>query len=137
MVETQLTRDELHVMIVPWVFRPERSTSVQVREAVRPRPVPAELLRFVHAVTGIEGVRCVVIEEFSEASLHITTFADPMTEDLRDRVYDAEIAAIEAAPALALDFHLRRADEVHSGTPSSVTGQHIFAVWGTLDGSGE
>ena len=95
------------------------------------------ILEFVEKVKQIDGVRCIIIEDVDGQIIHFTTFADPMTEELRDKVYAAEAATIRAYPDLVFDFHLRIASETTGSAPMPIPGQRFFAVWGGLDEKSE
>jgi hypothetical protein len=88
---------------------------------------------FVKRASGIDGVRCLVVEEVDEKIVHLTTFADPVTEEVQQAVYAVEAAIIDTYPESVFDFHLRVASETESGTPVPVPGQRFFAIWGNLD----
>jgi hypothetical protein len=134
---TDATVDAGRAITWPWVLATVAEV-VQPRRAVpSPAPLkalPAEIHRFVTEVARLPEVRCVVIEDIGKEgddTLHVTTFAGPVSPSVRDAVYDAEMDAIDASPSLRFDFHLRRADEVDGGTPSA---KHVFAIWGDLGG---
>ena len=99
------------------------------------KTVPPCIHSFVRAVTKVTGVRCVVAEEGEQDTVHLTTFADPLTEEARARVYAIEAETIKANSDYVFDFHLRRADEAKAtgGTPAGIAGAHYFAVWGGID----
>jgi hypothetical protein len=88
---------------------------------------------FVRKAALVAGVRCIVVEDVDEKIIHLTTFADPVTEETQRSIYAIEAATIDAYPDLVFDFHLRVASETESGTPIAVPGQRFFAIWGNLD----
>lgn len=87
---------------------------------------------FVRAAAKIKGVQCIVVEEGDLRTVHITTFAEPLTEEVEAEIYKAEVDLILANPNLRFDFHSRRAAEAKGGLKLSA-GQHYFGIWGSLD----
>lgn len=91
------------------------------------------ILEFGRKVAQVDGVRCIVVEDVEGQIIHFTTFADPLTESIRDAIYAIEANTIDKYPDLVFDFHLRVASEAETGTPTPIPGQRFFAVWGGLD----
>jgi hypothetical protein len=94
---------------------------------------PPSVSKFTQLVAEIDGVRCIVAEDAEGQIIHITTFANPLTDKSREAVYAAEASIIESHPDQVFDFHLRDAAQTETGTPIPIPGQHFFAVWGALD----
>jgi hypothetical protein len=94
--------------------------------------VPTPVHAFVRSVAKIPMVKCVVVEDGEGGSVHITTFVDGLTDELRNEIYAVEIETIQENPNQIFDFHVRRAEEV-SGSPASISGKHYYAIWGDLD----
>lgn len=90
------------------------------------------VLEFAQQVFEFAGVRCVVAEKV-EGVIQITTFAYPLTEDLRDAVYALEDRALGQSPDIILDFHLRSAQINLGSTPVATGAEQSFSVWGNLD----
>ncbi len=87
---------------------------------------------FVTKASQVAGIQCIVVEDVDGQIFHVTTFAEPFTEDARSAIYEIEAQTIRAFPTIIFDFHLRRASETEGGTPTPVPGQNFFAVWGSL-----
>jgi len=99
------------------------------------RPVPRYLHDFVNAVRKIDGVKCVIAEDGEDSvSVHISTFAERIDDQLRDHVYEAEADAIERNDKVMFDFHLRRIEDAAPATAGST--RHVFMIWGALDANG-
>jgi hypothetical protein len=94
---------------------------------------PPAVSKFTEMVAEIDGVRCIVAEDAEGQIIHITTFADPLTDKTRDAVYAAEASVIQSYPEQVFDFHLRDAAQTETGTPIPIPGQRFFAIWGALD----
>jgi hypothetical protein len=89
--------------------------------------------QFVKKAAKIPGIKCMVIEEAEGQIVHVSTFAEPVNDELRDAIYSLEAATINAFPDIVFDFHLRLASEVDGGTPIPVPGQRYYAVWGQVN----
>src|SRR5437867_2395722 len=50
------------------------------------KPAPPCIHSFVRAVARVPGVKCVIVEEEEQNTVHVTTFAAPLTDDVRERV---------------------------------------------------
>jgi hypothetical protein len=111
---------------------PPAVARVAVRTEIVTRSVPDCVHAFVRSVAKIAGVRCVVVEDGEANSIHITTFLERLSDDLRQQVYEIEGTTIRENPSAVFDFHVRGAEEV-SGSLASIAGKHYYAVWGELD----
>lgn len=123
-------------MQMQWEWKLER---VQPTRQQPPRPrivetamVPDCVHSFVKSVAKIPKVKCVVIEDGEAGTIHITTFVESATEEVRNQIYAVEADTIHANPNLVFDFHTRRVEEV-SGHPACIAGKHYYAIWGELD----
>jgi len=94
--------------------------------------VPSAVHAFVRSVAKIPRVKCVVVEDGEGRSVHITTFVEQVTDELRKNIYAVEVNTIQENPNHVFDFHVRNANEV-SGKPESISGKHYYAIWGELD----
>ncbi len=96
-----------------------------------PAPVaaPPAASDFVRAVAAVPGVKCAVVEQIDNNVIHITTFAEPLTEEARERIYSIEAETIQCNPNSVFDFHVRSAKDV---TGDFARGKHYFAVWGEI-----
>src|SRR5437899_1071323 len=69
-----------------WTLEPTVPLSRPQPEFVPFHPVPPCVHDFITAVAQVAGVQCVVVEESEQHAIHITTFARPLTDDVRERV---------------------------------------------------
>lgn len=94
---------------------------------------PLYVHEFAKRVAKIDCVRGVIAETGEDQqSVHITTFASDLTEDLRKQIYLLEHDMILQNPHVAFDFHLRRSEEL-TGSPAPIAGKYYYAVWGFQD----
>jgi hypothetical protein len=100
-------------------------------------PVPVYVHEFARRVATVKNVKGVIAETGEDQmSVHITTFASGLTEEIRSQIYKIESTLSLANPHVAFDFHLRRQEEV-SGSPTPVTGKYYYAIWGFANGADE
>ena len=133
---TEQSKSEALMNRYNWTIRQPLQTPSPVveHEPIVVHSVPPFVSDFVRSVAEIEGVRCIVAEDAAdEQTVHFTTFAQPVTDHLREAVYAVEQKVIEDYPDVIFDFHLRDASRTITGTPVLVPGQRFFAVWGSLD----
>lgn len=105
----------------------------QVIPIVAAPAVPPYVHEFARRAAKIVGVRGIVAETGEDQmSVHITTFATGLTDEIRAQIYQIESALILENPNVPFDFHLRR-DEEASGTPTPVAGKYYYAIWGFRD----
>ena len=96
--------------------------------------IPA-IAEFANRVLSVKGVRCIVAEivEDEEEVIHITTFAQGLSDATCKSVYALEGELIDSAPNLLFDFHLRKVADEIGGTPEPSGAELAFALWGSLD----
>jgi len=107
----------------PVVIRPQPLTIIKA-------PVPPPYVHdFARRAAAISNVKYVIAETGEDGmSVHITTFAERLTDEVRAQIYRLESAMITENPHVAFDFHLRRQEEAH-GSPTQVTGKYYYAIW--------
>jgi len=106
-------------------------STIQPVVRIRPHVIPPYVHDFVNAIRKIDHVKCIVAEDGEDiTSLHVTTFAQQIDDELRDRVYEIEADIIENNPDVIFDFHLRRAEAAEPAASSSL--RHVFMIWGSL-----
>ncbi|MEL6347320.1 MAG: hypothetical protein AAFV53_29660 [Myxococcota bacterium] len=88
---------------------------------------------FLQAVTPIEEVICVVLDAGEHNTSHVTTFAENITDEVRDRVYDAEADA-HSKQDTTYDFHLREASDLKGAPLEPPENGALFVTWGSLNG---
>ena len=106
--------------------------AIRKQEPIPFKSVPPCVHGFVKTVAKVAGVRCVVVEEGENNTIHITTFAEPLTEECREAVYAIEADLVQGNPNLMFDFHLRDADGSRN-IAAAISGKHYFAIWGGVD----
>ncbi len=101
-----------------------------VKRLIQTQGVPLYVHDFATRVSAIKNV-CRVIGETGEdgMSVHITTFAKALTDDIRNQVYAIEADTIKRNPHVHFDFHLR-GEEKKSGDVNPVTARYYYTVWG-------
>lgn len=127
--------DKSSVVEVDWILSPihqipKVDVAQQRRYEVQTAPVCVH--SFVKAVARIPKVKCVIVEDGEGHTVHITTFVEHPTDEIRNEIYTVEVETIRENPNLVFDFHVRHAEEV-SGSPASISGKHYYAIWGDLD----
>jgi hypothetical protein len=118
-----------------WQTRRLSPVKVQtlVIETTSAPTVPAYIHDFAKTVSQIENVCRVIAEEGEDGrSIHVTTFANDLTDEIRTRIYDVEANFIEQHPDVIFDFHLRREEEA-TGAAVPVAAKYYYAVWGFRD----
>jgi hypothetical protein len=137
---TEKSDDQLGLKWV-WDIRPGQSPQTsepptfRLPEVFNLSTLPPCVHEFVRTVANIPGVQCIVAEEAEHRTVHLSTFADPLTEETERLIYQAEMDLIFSNPNLRFDFHTRRASEA-KGELNLSARQHYFGyfgVWGSLD----
>ena len=91
--------------------------------------VPTIVSRFVEELRSCPQVLAVIVERGSnESDLHITTFAQSLTDDVREAVYSAERIAIDLFAPRTFNFHLRQ-PEVVGGQPLIPSATYETHLW--------
>jgi hypothetical protein len=119
-----------------WETRSVETVTLKTRQAnvaeVAPM-APPYVHDFARQVATIKGVTGVIAETGDDQmSVHITTFAIGLTEEIRTEIYKLESTTILGNPHVAFDFHLRRQEEL-SGSPAPIAGKYYYAIWGFAD----
>lgn len=110
---------------------------VQKFEPVKVQVAPVYVHEFARRVATVKNVKGVIAETGEDQmSIHITTFATDLTDEIRSEIYKIESTLSLENPHVAFDFHLRRQEEV-SGSPTPVTGKYYYAIWGFANGPDE
>jgi hypothetical protein len=107
--------------------------SIIDKPPIHTRALHPSISDFAQTLAGIDGIRCIVVEDTEGQIIHFTSFASPMADELRKRVYAAEASLIDRYPSQIFDFHLRSADDTVGGSPVPTPGEHFFVIWGNLD----
>src|SRR5262249_15837338 len=91
--------------------------------------VPAIVSRFVEVLRSCQEVLAVIVEPGSnESDLHVTTFASSLSERVREAVYSAEGAVIDAYAPRTFNFHLRQ-PEMIGGQPVIPSAPYATHIW--------
>jgi hypothetical protein len=67
--------------------------------------------RLVTALSSVSAVIAIIADPIEDhKAIHITVFADKLTDDVRDTIYSAELAIIDEHKDMVFDFHVREAE---------------------------
>jgi hypothetical protein len=90
---------------------------------------PPHVHEFARLVAEIPNVKGVIAEQGEDGtSIHVTTFAENLSEDVRKRIYMTESDLMLRHPNFIFDFHLRREEDVR-GVPLPISGKFYYAIW--------
>lgn len=93
--------------------------------------------QMIKALSGVLPVIAIIAEPIEDhQALHITVFADTLTDDVRDAIYSAELAIIDEHKDMAFDFHVRQADRV-DGQPVVPPAPYALVLWHRTEANAE
>jgi hypothetical protein len=91
--------------------------------------VPVILDSFIGLLADVGAVVGVIAEQGrTRDEIHVTTFADQLTPEVREAVYEAERKMIESVPDRTFDFHLRE-PVVEDGERKVPAAQYALLLW--------
>jgi hypothetical protein len=67
----------------------------------------------ITALSPVSEVLAIIAEPIEDHhAIHITVFATPLTDSVRDTIYSAELSVIDKFQSMAFDFHVREPERV-------------------------
>lgn len=112
---------------------PAANTIAEQNVVITDGRIPEVLDYLVTLLSPLGEVLAMIAETIGDAgALHITVFADPVSEKTRETIYGGERELLDRFPDITFDFHLRQPERV-DGEPMIPPAPQALVLWHRVD----